>query len=150
MIGTANKLSLAARERVRARLLERVAISPGKWIPADLLRSDPDEVTALATRLAALIGVPAGHLRAEDKFREILRVHREELLPEIQSLMAEAGLVDVIDPFAFALLDFVEKRVGEDPSRLQHFTFQPSPSNEGQWLERILELSVGELLRALL
>ena len=109
MTGIANQLSLADQACVRDRLRERRAVAADNWILADLLRSAPDQVTSLAERLAALIGVPAKYLRSEDKFHEILRVHREELPPEVQPLMAKAGLADVIDPFAFALLDFVEK-----------------------------------------
>jgi hypothetical protein len=89
------------------------------------------------------------HLRREDKFRDILRVHRDELPVAVQPLIQKVGLRDVVDPFGMALLDFVEKRIGEDNSRMKRAPFIPVPSNEDEWVERILDTTVGELLVAL-
>lgn len=149
MQAIASKLSNAARARVRDRLRGRPRVPLSGLITGQATTTEPTNDTALAHALAGLIGVDAEHLRPNDRFREIFRVHRDELPQDIQPLMPKAGLNDVIDPFAFALLDFVEKRIGDDRSRLQRAAFVPSPKNENEWIDRILDMTFAEFLIAL-
>ena len=145
MPGITGKISKAARARVRARLVARPQVSARAFSE---LTAMPTHST-LARDLASVIGVDAQYLRREDVLGEILRVHRNELPPDIQPLLARVGLQDVVDPFAFGLLDFVEKRIGEDQSRLKRDPFVPTPKTEDEWIARILSLTFGELFDAL-
>jgi hypothetical protein len=144
-----SKVSDAARTRVRARLRGRVKVPLSGSARDQLTAPASENGTSLAQALANLIGVEVEQLRRDDKLREILRVHRNELPADVQRLLPKIGLSDVVDPFAFALLDFVEKRIGEDPSRVKRAPFVPLPTSEDEWIDRILSMTVGELLGAL-
>ena len=143
-----SRLSNAARARVQARLRARPKL-PFSGALEGKGSTGAATASELAQSLAELISVDLEHLRREDTFRDIFRVRRDELPVEVQPLLQKVGLHDVVDPFGMALLDFVEKRISEDRSRMKRAPFARAPSNEDEWLERILDTTVGELLVAL-
>jgi hypothetical protein len=149
MPANTSKVSTAAKARVRDRLRERPKEPITNSITAQIPASDSKTATTLANDLAVLIGVDVEHLRAGDRLRNILRVHTDELPENVRPLVPRVGLGDVVDPFAFSLLDFVEKRIGKDRSRMQRPAFMPRPKNEEQWIERILDMTVADFLTAL-
>jgi hypothetical protein len=104
----------------------------------------------VATELASLIGVDVKYLRAEDSLRDILVVRAGELPVGTRKLLEKAGLVDAVNPFAFDLIDFVERRIGQEQSRLQHRAFSPLPKSEEEWVERLEGMTVRELVEALM
>jgi hypothetical protein len=149
MAFTTTTLLKAAEARVRERLRQRPTISLVESVVGDAKSKEADRIRALASELAEVIGVESGRLRPAETLRHALRVHRDELGSEIGALMAKVGLDDVVDPFAFALLDLAERKFRERPTRAEHNVFAPLPQNEDQWIERILDLQVADFLRAL-
>ncbi|GAC1418074.1 MAG: hypothetical protein NVSMB53_17110 [Gemmatimonadaceae bacterium] len=101
----------------------------------------------LLEEFALIIGVEASCLRLDDRLQDALRVERHELPADHQRLMSKLGLRDVIQPFAIDLLDFVEQRIGNDHARLARF--QPWPKNEDEWIDRILGMTIADLIDAL-
>lgn len=143
------KVSNAAMARVRDRLRDRPKLSVAGSIASQLPAPDSMKVAAIANELAALFGVDVEHLRPSDTLRDLQRVCRDELPADIQPLMARIGLKDVFDPLAFDLLDIVEKRMGQDRSRLLRAPFVPAPKSEEEWIDRILDMTVADFLSAL-
>lgn len=146
MAFASSKLLNAAGARVRERLSQRHMIPLVEQVPGV---SEPEQVaamSALAGELSRVIGVDASYLRASETLREPLRVRREELASEIGELMPRVGLGEVVDPFAFDLLELVERRFREKPSRVERAAFSPMPKNEDEWIERILDLTVADFL----
>ena len=139
----ANQFTNAAKARVRAKLRDR----EGGASPTDLSRREiPNEVKE---ELSELLDVDIAYLRAGDRLREILRIHRSELPADAQPLMEKLGLKDIADPFAIDLLHYVEKRIARDSTRLQRPAFRPQPNSEDEWIERIMDMTVAELSSAL-
>ncbi len=149
MVFATDKLLKAAEDRVRERLRERPAVPLVQAVVGSSDREQISAVSSLAAELGVVIGTDVRHLRATETFREALRVRREELASEAGALMPRVGLSDVIDPFAFDLLDLAERKFREKPSRVQDKVFAPLPKNEDEWIERILDLTVADFLRAL-
>jgi hypothetical protein len=139
----ASQVVAAAKARVRARFRDRTGIAGASNVQSSGC------VEKLKNDLAALLGIDSAHLRGDDKLRDILRVHRNELSFDAQLLMEKVGLKDVVDPFAFDLLHYVEKRIGRDSAFLRRPAFLPQPRNEGEWIERIMGMTVAELSAAL-
>lgn len=140
MLTTTSKVLDAARARVRDRLLTRPE--------APLAVHDPS-AAASAVALAGILGVKIEHLRLDDRLQDILRVHRDDLPADVRAMMGKLGLREVIDPFAFDLLDLVERRFREQRARAQRLAFHPIPKNEEEWIDRILSMTVNELLTAI-
>ena len=149
MAFTTTKLLRAAEAQVRERLRQRPMIPLVESVVGSAGPEDESKVSSLAAELAEVIGVDVGHLRPSETLRESLRVHRDELGSEIGMLMPKVGLDDVVDPFAFGLLDLVERKFRERPTRVESQFFAPTPKNEDDWVERILDLTVADFLRAL-
>jgi hypothetical protein len=149
MVFATDKLLRAAESRVRERLRERPKAPLLEAVVGGSGQEQISAVASLAVELSLVIGTDLEHLRASETFREALRVRREELSSEAGALMPQVGLSDVIDPFAFDLLDLAERRIREKPSRAQQEVFLPAPKNEDEWIERILDLTVADFLRAL-
>ncbi|MBX3134186.1 MAG: hypothetical protein KF689_12465 [Gemmatimonadaceae bacterium] len=149
MAFTTTKLLRAAEAQVRERLRQRPMIPLVESVVGSAGLEDESAVSSLAAELAKVIGVEVGHLRPTETLRESLRVHRNELGSEIGKLMTKVGLDDVVDPFAFGLLDLVERKFREKPTRVESVFFAPAPKNEDEWVERILDLTVADFLRAL-
>lgn len=149
MPSVTSKLSKAARRRVRERLQARPKIA----IVASVISEHGDAgsvgIATLADALSTMIGIDIDHLRPDETLRDALRVQRDELSSDVRDLFSEIGLENVIDPFAFSLLDLAEKRFREDPSRVQRAVFIPLPSNEDEWVDRLLDMTVSEFLNAL-
>ena len=143
------KLSKAARLRVRERLQGRPRMSIVGSVLSECGSAGSPGIATLADALSTMIGIDIDYLRPDETLREALRVHRDELSDDVRDLFSVVGLQDVIDPFALALLDLVEERIREDPSRLQRAAFVPLPSDEDEWVERILGMTVSEFLKAL-
>lgn len=148
MPATASELSNAAKAHVRARLRDRPIVPVIQGVGEKGLALVP-QTEALIQILAKLIGVDVNHLRIEDQLRETLRVHRNELPVSIQGLMTKVGLTDVIDPFSFDLLNFVEERISQDQRRLERPSFLPSPKDEEEWIDRIMDMTVAQFLQSL-
>ncbi|GAC1480171.1 MAG: hypothetical protein NVS1B4_25220 [Gemmatimonadaceae bacterium] len=138
-----NSAAALVRERLRHRPPMPIS-DVGADASVGVTRASRD---ALIEGLASAIGVEARCLRLDDRLQDILRVHRDELPPDHQKLMTKIGLHDFIDPLAFDLLAFVERRIGNNQSRLARF--KPWPKNEGQWIDRILRMTVADLVDAL-
>lgn len=141
----ASQFISVAKACVRARLRDRkdgngTSISDGRSE-----RGTEDVKKELAT----LLDIDNAHLRYEDRLRDILRVHRNELPPDTQLLMEKLGLRDLADPFAIDLLHYVEKRIGRDSARLRRPAFLPQPRNEEEWIERVMGMTVADLTAAL-
>lgn len=149
MAFASSDLLKAAGTRVRERLSQRPMVPLVEQVAGDSEAEQVRAISALAGELSKVIGVDARHLRASETLRESLRVRREELASEIGELMPRVGLGDVVDPFAFDLLDLVEQRFREKPSRVERAAFAPKPQNEDEWVERILDLTVADFLTTL-
>ena len=148
MTTAASKLLLAGRAHVRSRLQQRPSIVKNDVPSADGAHATR-EAAAVLREFADLIGVEVGHLRASDKLSDLLRVHRSAVGPDLQSLMQQVGVQEELDPFGFELLALVERRVGQNPARLQHPWFQPLPKDEDEWIQRIGAMTVTEFVAAL-
>lgn len=149
MAFTTTKLLRAAEVQVRERLRLRPIFPLEKAIVGSPGLEDADKVRAIAAELDAVIGVEVGHLRPAETLRESLRTHRDELGREYGKLMTELGLDDVVDPFAFGLLDLVERKFRGNPKLVESELFAPMPRNEADRVERILDLTVADFMRAL-
>jgi hypothetical protein len=142
---TPESLIQAAKIRIRERLTHRSRLDLGP--PRRARTRITQRANAVVEQIASLIGVDASQLQPEDHLREILRVSQAELPQDVQALMPQFGLSGVIDPSAFDLLDFVEKSVAGDRSKLNRF--RPMPRDDSEWLERILDMTLSELAEAL-
>lgn len=143
------KVLRAAETRVRERIKE-AAPTTSVGSPAQIVTTAAtSRFAALTEELATLIGVNAELLKLDTSLREFLRVHSDELQPDVRALMPKLGLRDVVDPFAFDLLNFAERRFREVPARAKHPAFTPAPRNEDEWVERILDLTARDFLNAL-
>ena len=143
------KVLRAAESRVRERIKHDVAPRRVDDGCRDLTDDASVRFAPLAQELAKSLGIDVGDLQLDTTLRKLFRVHRDELSPEVRALMPKLGLGDVVDPFAFDLLDFAERRFREVPGRAKHHAFTPAPQNEDEWVERILDLTARDFLNAL-
>ena len=141
-----NIVLMSAKARVRSRLANRSAVEP---MTLRYANAQAPDVTSILRELSAIFGVDERQLRGADKFRDILRVHRSELPENIQDLFPSLGLTDHVDVFVLDLLHLLENRVGKKTSRLSSPAFIPVPTNEDEWVERILEMTIEEFTVAL-
>jgi hypothetical protein len=148
MAGATARLNAIARAQVEARLRERPPLPVDQWAQG-ITEEEKARRMRVIEDLSRVIGVAPQQLRPDDRLDEVLRVSRSSLPEPAQRDMTSLGLREVFDPYAFALLDFVERRVGEDRTRLSRESFQPTPKSESEWVDRILRLTVGELAEAL-
>ena len=140
----ANQFTSAAKASVRAKLRDREDGQESPTGPSK--KENPDEVKQ---ELSQILDVGVAYLRAGDRLRDILRIHRSELPANAQPLMEKLGLKDIADPFALDLLHYVEKRIGRDSTRLTRPAFRPPPRSEDEWIERIMDMTVAEFSSAL-
>lgn len=140
------ELSMAARARVRERLQQR---DRSLQLRASSRAFSEDGFSRVVAELSTILGVDAGYLRPDETLGQALRVHRSELPSEVHHLFPALGLHDVVDPFAFALLDMVEGELRRDPSKQYRRAFTPTPKSEAEWVSRLLNLTVAEFVEAL-
>ena len=140
-------LLTAASQRVREKLEQRQRLSQ---VALEFSFAEPDkEKRRISEELAAVLGVDLGYLRPDDRLRDILHVQQTELPTRFQSLFPKLGLTDFVNPFGIELLDFVERRLKKKQWKLNQPPFTPIPTNEGEWIDRIVGLTVGDLVAAL-
>ena len=132
---TALLLDVAA-VTVRDRLLERT----GTPVVGD--RS----FGSLEGALARLLGVPVQAIPVNERIRDVLRVDVHEVAPGLQPKVMELG--GHVIPHALAILDLIERSVARDPDMLDRPFFQPVPTNEGEWIGRILDATFADLIHA--
>jgi hypothetical protein len=149
MLKTPKEVFRAAKDLIRSKLRERGEAPANEDLRSVPLSSQNQKALTLPQELADVIGVEIECLRLDDKFGDILSVHSRDLSEDIQRLMKQIGLTDSIDPFGLDLLHFIEKRGGGDESRLRRPAFLPLPSDESEWIERIMEMTVRQFLIAL-
>jgi hypothetical protein len=95
--------------------------------------------------LADIIGVDPTLLHEDERIGEILRVDKRDLSEKDYSFLRQTWGTDFAVAHAVALLDVLEKAAGRDESILDWPQFQPPPHNEGEWIERILGLTVAQV-----
>lgn len=142
----ANVVAAAAKDRVRHRLQQRSRSPLTHLLSAVGDEVDQPSLLKAAQEFAAVVGVDVECFRPNDRLGELLRVKRDELPTSVHAVLPRLGLSDVVDPYAFDLLHFVEQRVGRDRKKLSRPAFLPMPASEEEWIERISTLSVAELL----
>lgn len=147
MSGGPKKVVQAAKARVRQRLAEQAGVRATS-------RSDARSVwTAkefeIATSIAAALNVEIAHLPRREILATILRVHKDDLPDDIQRLLPSVGLTNWVDPFALDLLALVEKTIGRDRNKLNCPLWTPRPTNEDEWVERIMGATLDDLVVAL-
>jgi hypothetical protein len=139
------RLLAAASARVKERLQQRDRLG--------LLRGAADasvgSPTRIVAQLSAILGVDATYLRPEETLREVLRVHRSELPADLQDLFPALGLQDFVDPFALEILDMVEREIRRDRTKIHRKPFVPTPTNEDEWVTRLLDMTIAEFVEAL-
>lgn len=143
------KVLRAAERRVRERIQESPA-TPLREVQATAVQGKNVGVApVLAQELANLVGIRVEQLSLDTPFREYLRVHQDELPSDVRVLMPKIGLEEVVDPFAFDLLDYAERKFRELPERAKRKAFSPTPRSEDEWIDRIMGMTAREFLQAL-
>ena len=146
---TPKKLIATAERIVQARLSTRPNIALVKSVQAQGSERSLTALDVEAEKLARCIGVDSGQLRPDDRLGEILRVYEGELPPHARPLLRKFGHSDHILIGGFAILDHVEQRMAEVRSIVRERPFVPSPKSEDEWMDRIMGMTVGELLTVL-
>lgn len=143
---TPRRLIAAAEEHVRAKLRRRPKAPLAASIEARESMQPHASIEAQAKELALIVGVDPDHLRPDDRLGDILCVGRDELPVDVQPLFQKFGLRDHIIVRGTEILDHVERRAGVDQAILNREPFVPAPRNEDEWMERVMGMTVEELL----
>lgn len=143
---TPARLIAAAEQVVRTRLRQRSPAAPVSTVSRGGASSEGEAVTQW---FASMIGVGTEHLRDDDRLGDILRVQRSELPEDVRPLLEKFGLGDFVSVYGFEILDHVEDRTAKDRSIIARAPFVPLPRSEDEWMDRIMSMTVGELLTAL-
>lgn len=146
---TPRRLLAAAHETVQARLRQRTKVSLANSFATTNPERPRESLENEARQLAAIVGVDMDYLRPDDRLGDILRVEQTELPEDVRPLLRKFGLDHFVRVQAFEILDHVERRMAKDRSILYRPPFVPSPRNEDEWIDRIMNMTVGELLIAL-
>ncbi len=144
------KLHSSAVRRIHERLAQRGSRPLlDHWRSRGRLVGNLSALEEVAAELARIVGVDVNLFRPDDVLSQCLRVRRDELPSEIARTFPDHHLQDAYEPFAFPVLDLVEKRLRKNRALIDHPSFQPLPKNEDEWLNRILDLTVAEFCEAL-
>ena len=96
-----------------------------------------------------MIGVDADHLRPTDRLGDIFRVDATELPQDMRPLLRKFVSGDHMRVFGFEVFDLLERRIAQNRSILEKPPFVPTPKSEDEWMERIMGMTVAELLSVL-
>ncbi len=143
---TPGRLMAAAEEHVHGKLQRRSKVPLVASIESRESVQSHSSLETQAKQLASIVGVDRDHLRPDDRLGDILRVDGDELPVDVRPLLQKFGLRDHIIVRGTEILDYVERRAGADRGILNREPFAPAPRNEDEWMERIMDMTVEQLL----
>jgi hypothetical protein len=135
-----------AKRVVRERLRDRNDVS----VIDLLLESGVPPIPAamnVAEGLARALGVAAGRLRPGDRLADLCRVSRQELGAVTDEVWSQSKFGEFAEVGSYDLMFLVETASASDGRTERWRTLEPAPKNEEEWLDRIMEMRVGEFLR---
>ena len=137
-----------AKQRIRDRLGEREAISA----PSLLDQCQLDTTSALGAevllyRLCAALEIGPGTLRPSDKFAEVFSVAHSDLGGKAIAVLTRYGYPDPIEPFCYDILHVVDTTSTKAKWEERRATMTSPPTNEDEWLDLIMAMSLKEFLR---
>lgn len=135
-----------AEQRVRSRLNERSSWDLRELvIAAGLPPSHVPSAQKLLADLGANIGLDVTKLRPDDRMSRLLRVARDEL-PEIASAWEKHGFGEYVEVFSYDIMHVVESLADPHRWRDKWQSLDSPPANEEEWLDRIMDMTVGAFL----
>jgi hypothetical protein len=146
---TPTRLNRIAEDIVRARLRKRsrTSIVPSGYASDDEACSS--KFASAANALASIVGIEADYLRPDDRLGNIFRVDEQELPDDVRPVLRKFLSGDRIVVFGFEILALLERRIAMERSILERPLLLPAPKSEDEWMERLLGMTVEELLSVL-
>lgn len=142
------ELTSLAELRVKERLISRDTLNVVDILTAaDIATTARPMAEKVLTRIAELVGVRPGQLRAEDKMLDLFRVKKDELPAHTYAAWEKYGFKEGMQAFAYDLLHILDKIAGKD------FSDRLGPDavrarNDDEILDCVMALSLGGLLRS--
>jgi hypothetical protein len=145
---TPRRLIAAAEAIVVARLRGRTRQALLDSSKLQLGNRQLEMLADAAAQLSAIIGVDTDYLRFEDKLGAILRVNDDELPADIRPLLRKFAFPDFIVVHGLEIFDYLERSTARNRRMLSHPAFIPLPQTEDEWIDRIMSMTISDLLEA--
>jgi hypothetical protein len=142
-----SRIDKAARRLVRERLSQGERKTPADIISAwSIAPMQANSARVLLEALEATLEVPFGNITPDDRLGHVFRVRLIDL-PEIsEQVWKNTGLHQTLEVFGTDILYVVEKQSTKPWWSSRHRALNPSPKNEDQWIDAIMNMSARQFL----
>ena len=141
------KIEEAAREKVLCRLRSRPKLSVPEVIETcGLDHEQGRRAEMILESMESVLGIPTAGISPNDRLRDVFRVYKSEF-DAIPAGWDRTQLGDYIEVFAYDLMNMLERLSTRSAWAEKRLKLPSPPSNEEEWIDLVLEMTLCDFLR---